>query len=215
LPGRGGQTPGGAEISSEIFLGPLRSILRRTGDGRRFAAGQIKVHGRRHSRRARPSERENHPWRGRKLKGGSSHTRCLQRRRPRTFAECIAREASEAASAMSRRGRSSQRHAGRVGRETEPRTRKGKPSEGEIPGALPSEIGRKGFGGNNASGGCETLKAQRNRVRQARGMSLPDSASAGGTRTLERCVSPRGFTPADFGHTPEGNESSRGVRGIN
>jgi hypothetical protein len=42
LPGRGGQTPGGAEISSEIFLGPLRSILRRTGYGRRFAAGQIK-----------------------------------------------------------------------------------------------------------------------------------------------------------------------------
>jgi hypothetical protein len=38
------------------------------------------------------------PLEGRKLKGGTSHTRCLQRRRPRTFAECIAREASEAAS---------------------------------------------------------------------------------------------------------------------
>jgi hypothetical protein len=115
----------------------------------------------------------------------------------------------------SRRGRTSQRHAGRVGREAEPRTRKGKPSKGKIPGALPSEIGRKGFGGNKASGGCETLEAQRNRVRQARGMSLPDSASAGGTQTLERRVSPRGFTQTDLGHTPEGNESSRGVRGIN
>jgi len=40
------------------------------------------------------------PLEGEKLKGGSSHTRCLQRRRPRTFAECIAREASEAASAI-------------------------------------------------------------------------------------------------------------------
>jgi hypothetical protein len=105
------------------------------------------------------------PLEGTQAQGRIEPHPLLAAKRPRTFAECIAREASEAVSTRSGRGRSSQRHAGRVGRETEPRTRKGKPSKGEIPGALPSEIGRKGFGGSKASGGCETLKTQRNRVR--------------------------------------------------
>jgi len=86
----------------------------------------------------------------------------------------------------------------------------GETFEGQIPRALPAETCRRGFGGNKASRGSKPWRRSVTGPGQARVMSLPDSANAVGTGTLERRALPQGSAQVDSVILRRGAKASEG-----
>jgi hypothetical protein len=137
-PGRGARTPGGGEALFGELLGSARSRLR--GDGTVGFGRSNQARGRKDPLSGAVAQ-GGYPWRGLKPKGGTSRLAfgrnghgLPRRRKPGRRARTP--------HGSGQRVRSSQRQAGKAGRETCSMPWKGNPSKGRIPRALPSETWR-------------------------------------------------------------------------